>query len=131
MRAVSCLDDRATTDVEQMRADAAAIEKDAPTMGSFFGYGGLTCAGAEYPQVKQEFDLHAKGAAPILVVGTTNDPATPYVWAEGLASTLDSGVLLTYEGEGHTAYQPSRTCVADAVESYLVDGEVPADGATC
>ncbi|MGE9351806.1 alpha/beta hydrolase [Isoptericola variabilis] len=131
MRAVSCLDDRATTDVEQMRADAAAIEEDAPTMGSFFGYGGLTCAGAEYPQVEQEFDLNAKGAPPILVVGTTNDPATPYVWAEGLADTLDSGVLLTYEGEGHTAYQPSRTCVADAVESYLVDGDVPADGTTC
>ncbi|MEL7977197.1 alpha/beta hydrolase [Isoptericola sp. F-RaC21] len=131
MRAVSCLDDRATTDVDQMRADAAAIEKDAPTMGSFFGYGGLTCAGAKYPEVEQEFDVHAKGAPPIVVVGTTNDPATPYVWAEGLAKTLDSGTLLTYEGEGHTAYSPSRPCVADAVESYLVDGDVPKAGATC
>jgi hypothetical protein len=131
LRGVNCLDDRATTDVEQMRADAAAIEEDAPTMGSFFGYGGLTCAGAEYPQVEREFDVHAKGAPPIVVVGTTNDPATPYVWAEGLAKTLDSATLLTYEGEGHTAYSPSRECVADVVESYLVDGDVPEEGTTC
>ena len=131
LRAVNCLDDSPTTDVDQMRADAAAIEKDAPTMGSFFGYGGLTCSGSTYPPVEQEFDLHAKGAPPIVVVGTTNDPATPYVWAEGLAEALESAVLLTYQGEGHTAYQPSRTCVADAVESYLVDGDVPADGTTC
>ena len=71
-------------------------------------------------------EIHAEGAAPILVVGTTNDPATPYEWAVALADQLDSGVLVTYEGEGHTAYNKSNACVNDAVESYLIDGTVPA-----
>ncbi|MFE7405474.1 alpha/beta hydrolase [Isoptericola sp. NPDC057559] len=130
-RAVGCLDDRGTTDVGEMRAEAAEIEKKAPTVGEFFAYGGTTCADWPAPLAKKEFDVHAKGAAPIVVIGTTNDPATPYAWAEGLAKTLDSGVLVTYEGEGHTAYSPSRPCVADVVESYLVDGDVPKDGTTC
>ena len=100
-------------------------------MGSFFTYGGLSCVDWAYPVVDQEFDLHAKGAAPIVVIGTTNDPATPYVWAEGLAKTLDSATLLTWEGEGHTAYGRSNACVADAVDAYLVDGKVPEDGKIC
>src|SRR5690606_12702683 len=78
-----------------------------------------------------EFDLHAEGAAPIVVIGTTNDPATPYVWAEVLAGTLDSAVLLTWEGEGHTAYGRSNACVGAAVDAYLVDGTVPEDGLRC
>jgi hypothetical protein len=53
------------------------------------------------------------------------------VWSEGLAKTLDSGVLLTYEGEGHTAYGRSNDCIAGAVEAYLVDGVVPEEGTTC
>jgi pimeloyl-ACP methyl ester carboxylesterase len=130
-RAVGCLDDRGTSDVDEMRAEAADIEKQAPTVGTFFSYGGTSCTDWPAPVAEKEYDVHAKGAPPIVVVGTTNDPATPYVWAEGLAKTLDSGVLVTYEGEGHTAYSPSRECVADVVESYLVDGDVPQEGTTC
>jgi pimeloyl-ACP methyl ester carboxylesterase len=130
-RAVGCLDDPGDSDPDAMRASAAEIEAAAPTMGTFFTYGGLVCADWPAPQAEPEFDLHAEGAPPIVVIGTTNDPATPYVWAEGLADTLASGVLVTYEGEGHTAYGRSNGCVADAVEKYLVDGEVPQDGTTC
>jgi pimeloyl-ACP methyl ester carboxylesterase len=130
-RAVGCLDDRVTDDVDEMRAQVAEIEEIAPTVGKFFGYGGIACADWPHPEVEQEFDVNAEGAAPILVVGTTNDPATPYVWSEGLAKTLDSGVLLTYEGEGHTAYGRSNDCIAGAVEDYLIDGTVPDDGTTC
>lgn len=130
-RAVNCLDARGNPDPAFMAEQAAQIEEAAPTMGSFFTYGGLSCVDWAYPVVDQEFDLHAKGAAPIVVVGTTNDPATPYVWAEGLAKTLDSATLLTWEGEGHTAYGRSNACVADAVDAYLVDGKVPEDGKVC
>ena len=130
-RAVNCLDGRAPEDVKTMRSVAAEIEEAAPTVGRFFGYSGVTCTDWPFPAVEQEFDVSAKGAPPILVIGTTNDPATPYAWAQALAKTLDSGVLLTYEGEGHTAYGRSNDCIADAVESYLVDGKVPEDGKTC
>ncbi|MCK0118163.1 alpha/beta hydrolase [Isoptericola sp. S6320L] len=129
--AVNCLDGRSDPDVEAMRAEAAEIEAAAPTVGTFFSYGGISCADWPYPVVEQEYDVAAPGAAPIVVVGTTNDPATPYVWAEGMAEALDSAVLVTYEGEGHTAYGRSNSCIDDALEDYLVDGTVPEDGLTC
>ena len=62
---------------------------------------------------------------------TTGDPATPYSWAEALAAQLDSGVLVTREGEGHTAYGRSGGCIEDLVDAYLLEDEVPAEGATC
>lgn len=131
--AVNCLDDPGSADLADMQAEAAEIEKVAPTVGDFFSYGAITCQDWAYPQVKPLTDdqLHASGAAPIVVIGTTNDPATPYAWAQGLAKVLDSGVLVTYEGEGHTAYRASNRCIAKVVDAYLVGGDVPQDGVTC
>jgi hypothetical protein len=75
--------------------------------------------------------LTAKGAAPILVVGTTRDPATPYEWARSLAGELESGVFLGYDGDGHTAYLNGSTCVDTAVDRYLLEGTPPRDGTVC
>ena len=71
------------------------------------------------------------GAGPILVVGTTGDPATPYAWSEELASQLGDATLLTYEGEGHTAYGRSGGCIEEQVDAYLLEGTVPEDGLRC
>ncbi len=69
---------------------------------------------------------------PILVIGTTHDPATPYPMAQSLAEQLDSGVLITVEGWNHTAYRRGADqCVVRAVEDYLVKGNVPQNGLTC
>lgn len=76
-------------------------------------------------------DFSAEGAAPIVVIGTTRDPATPYEWAEKMAGTLDSGVLLIREGEGHTGFEVGNKCIDDTVYAYLVDGAVPEDGKRC
>ncbi|NNH54627.1 alpha/beta fold hydrolase [Promicromonospora citrea] len=130
-RAINCADGRAEEDMDQMRALAQQIEEAAPTLGESFGYSGIECADWPYPPAEQEFDPSAKGTPPIVVIGTTNDPATPYRWAQSLAKTLDAGVLVTYEGEGHTAYGRSNSCVSGAVEDYLVEGTVPEDGLTC
>lgn len=130
-RAINCADARAEDDLDKMRQLADRIKEAAPTLGESFGYSGIECTDWPYPVAEQEADPAAKGAPPIVVIGTTNDPATPYVWAESLAETLSSGVLVTYEGEGHTAYGRSNTCIADAVEGYLVEGTVPEDGLTC
>lgn len=129
--AILCLDERPSAEPEQMRADAAEIAKVAPTVGLFFSYGGAACAQWPVPVVGPLESYAAEGAAPILVVGTTNDPATPYAWAQSLADLLSSAVLLTFEGEGHTAYGRSNECVEDAVDTYLLTGEAPADGTTC
>jgi hypothetical protein len=71
------------------------------------------------------------GAGPILVVGTTHDPATPYAWARALANQLASGVLLTREGDGHTAYGRGNTCVDSAVDDYLLTDRPPKNGTRC
>jgi hypothetical protein len=130
-RAVGCLDGRGNPDPAFMADQAKRLEQQAPTVGIFFAYDGITCANWPYPVVPQNFDIHAKGAPPIVVIGTTGDPATPYAWAQALSKTLDSAVLVTWKGEGHTAYGRSNSCVAGAVESYLVDGTVPQNGLTC
>jgi hypothetical protein len=66
-----------------------------------------------------------------VVIGTTGDPATPYEWAQGLAGQLSSGRLVTWEGDGHTAYGRGSSCVGEAVDNYLVAGTAPDDGTVC
>lgn len=128
---IHCADGRGDADPAQMADEAAEIMAVAPTMGEFFGFGAVVCARWPVPAQGTDIDFSAAGAPPILVVGTTDDPATPFHWSEALAETLDSGVLLTYEGEGHTAYGRSNACVTDAVEDFLVDGTVPPEGLRC
>ena len=72
----------------------------------------------------------AQALRPILVVGTTGDPFTPLVQSQQLADVLESGVLLVREGEGHTAYGEDK-CVDDAIDAYILDLTVPADGTRC
>ncbi|WP_245657617.1 alpha/beta hydrolase [Herbidospora mongoliensis] len=130
-KAVNCLDHAFPTDVAAYEAAARGAAEVAPRFGAFVMWDSLACA--YWPARSSEADLRitAAGAAPILVVGTTRDPATPYEWAEGLAAQLESGVLLSYDGDGHTAYGTGSPCVDKAVDAYLVDLAVPAEGTRC
>jgi pimeloyl-ACP methyl ester carboxylesterase len=76
-------------------------------------------------------DYSAPGTPTIVVVGTTRDPATPHIWAQQLKMTLSNAVLLTRDGEGHTAYTSGNPCIVASVNAFLVDGVVPADGKQC
>ncbi len=132
--AISCLDSAGVEDtwtIEDQRGFAKDVEKVSPTFGWWFaGEGG--CAGWPYAadEVVTDLGAAADAANPLLVIGTTNDPATPYKWAQALAGDLGAP-LLTYTGEGHTAYGRSNPCVTDVVDAYLVDGVVPEDGVQC
>jgi hypothetical protein len=75
--------------------------------------------------------IRAAGAPPILVIGNKRDPATPYRWAQALAGDLKSGVLLGWDGNGHTAYMMGSSCVDGLVNRYLVDLAVPRNGTVC
>jgi pimeloyl-ACP methyl ester carboxylesterase len=130
-RAINCLDYTYQSDVAVMREKAAAVAESAPTIGPYFGFGDLSCINWPYQGERERAEIHAEGAAPILVIGTTGDPATPYDWAVALAEQLESGVLLSYEGEGHTAYNKSNSCVNDVVEEYFIEGSVPDDDPRC
>jgi len=75
--------------------------------------------------------LTGAGAPPVLIVSTTGDPATPYEWGVALAEQLQSGVLVTFNGEGHTAYTQGDPCIVDVVDRYFVDGDVPSADPNC
>ena len=75
--------------------------------------------------------IHAAGADPIVVIGTTGDPATPYEWAVALADQLSSGVLVTLVGEGHTGYNKGNACVDEPVNAYFLTGTAPSGALDC
>jgi pimeloyl-ACP methyl ester carboxylesterase len=129
--AVNCLDYPVDASPEAMATTAKRLEEASPTFGDALAYGEVMCDEWPVPPVGRPGPARAAGAPPILVVGTTGDPATPYPWAQALADELDAGRLLTWEGEGHTAYLRGSACVDAAVDAYLVDGVLPGEGATC
>jgi len=103
-----------------------------PTFGRYWGFGALTCASWPYPLAKHPRSYAAKGAPPIMVVGTTGDPATPYQQAVSLATKImSSGFLVTFNGEGHTAYGRSNSCVDNTVDDFFIAGKVPAADPNC
>ena len=89
------------------------------------------CGEWPYPVVAAPASYAADGAPTIVVIGTTGDPATPYQQAVALAhDVLADGFLITYEGEGHTAYG-SSTCVDAIVEAYLRGEDIGTGNKTC
>ncbi len=130
--AVNCLDlPPATRSVADVQAVLPAFRKASPHLGPDFAWMSLSCASWPVKATGRPMRIEARGAAPIVVVGTTRDPATPYEWARSLAGQLSSGHLLTYQGDGHTAYASGSDCVDTAVNLYLLEGRVPPTGKTC
>ncbi|MFB7587527.1 alpha/beta hydrolase [Streptomyces sp. NPDC056169] len=132
-RAISCADSSERPTAAQAKALIPEFRGLSPVFGAFLAW---DTAGwcAEWP-VKGERatpEASAPGAAPILVVGTTGDPATPYEGAEKMAKELGDGVgvLVTNKGEGHGAYGTSP-CVTKTVDAYFLKGTVPKYGTTC
>lgn len=129
--AVNCLDASKHLTLEETEAIIPRFEKVSPVFGRALAWGALGCADWPIKVTNPLPKIEAKGAPPILVLGTTRDPATPYEWAEALASQLSSGVLITREGDGHTAYNSGNDCITDAVDDFFTKGTVPKDGLTC
>jgi len=129
--AINCLDYARVTDVDEMKRNAQQIADAAPIFGKYQGFGELGCADWPYPAKPLRTEITAPGSAPILVLGTTGDPATPYQWAVDLAGTLQNGFLVTYNGEGHTAYNRSNNCVLSTVDAYMISGTIPAADPQC
>ncbi|MFH9618474.1 alpha/beta hydrolase [Streptomyces pratensis] len=130
--AVNCLDlAPAFAGPEAAEKALPEFEKASPVFGRGFAWAALNCGSWPVDPTGAPHRTEAKGADPIVVVGTTRDPATPYKWAEALADQLSSGTLLTYEGDGHTAYGRGSDCVDTAINTYLLDGTPPKDGKKC
>lgn len=128
--AINCLDRPSPSEIAVYEKAAADAAITAPAFGPAIAWTGLLCGNWPVPATGRAEPVSAPGTPPILVVGTTNDPATPFEWAEALASQLSQGRLLRHEGDGHTAYgeNPCTTRIADA---YLLTLTLPAGQLKC
>jgi pimeloyl-ACP methyl ester carboxylesterase len=128
--AVNCLDWEWPEDPQELLDGGAAAAAVSPLFGEHVVNEYLPCAMWPVEDVPMPA-VTAPDAPPILVVSTTNDPATPYEAGVRTAERLVSGVLLTYEGDGHTVVGNGVACVDDIATAYVVDLEVPEDGTVC
>jgi hypothetical protein len=116
-----------------MRAAAAAWSRNAPVpeLAKSMAWGNAPCSQWFGHSPRVPGPARSTTTAPILVVGTTYDPATPYWWAVALSKQLTTSTLLTYRGDGHTAYGGGSSCIDSAVDAYLLSGTMPAAGTVC
>jgi pimeloyl-ACP methyl ester carboxylesterase len=128
--AVTCNEGTLATDGVDVFDGLDKIDEAAPILGRYAAYDDyavlkVVCSNWPVPTAQLPETFTADGAAPIMVIGTTNDPATPYANAVSLAKQLSSGFLVSYEGEGHTIYAQGVACIDDTVDAYLISGTVP------
>ena len=128
---INCLDDPTAVPFAKVPSLYPEFEQASPTFGRVFAWSMTLCRGIDVSSSEEPLTISGEGAAPIVVLGTTRDPATPLKWAQALSAQLDSGVLVERDGDGHTAYNAGNECIDTLVEDYLLDGDVPADGTTC
>lgn len=128
--AINCLDHPVPSSPSYFSDRAAALARTAPLFGPFVAYGDLPCAYWAVPPTGTPGPITAPGAPPIVLVGNTGDPATPYQWAQAVHSELAGSILITRTGDGHGGYDAS-SCVQRLVNAYLIGLTVPADGQTC
>jgi hypothetical protein len=93
---IDCLDFTDARSVKQMKEDAKVFAEQAPLFGPYLAYGGLVCEYFETPQATEA--VPTKTANPVVIIGTTGDPATPYEWAQGLHQILTNSVLISLTG---------------------------------
>lgn len=126
---INCADDGRRPTVAQVRQLYPSWRTTYPLMGAALAMTMLSCVG--WPAKPDPAPIgRATGAPPILVVGTVGDPATPYRNTAKLAQLLGTGTVLTWQGDGHTAYGKSA-CVNERVDRYLTTVDPPANGVTC
>jgi pimeloyl-ACP methyl ester carboxylesterase len=131
--AVNCMDKPHITDRAKVVEEDRRVREVAPFMsyGEFTGLAPLdTCAFWPIPATGSQHEIKVNGLPPILVVSTTNDPATPYKAGVDLAEQL-GGTLVTFEGTQHTVVFQGNTCVDDIAARYLVDVTVPPPDTRC
>lgn len=131
INAVNCLDRSAPADAASYEKDQADFSKVAPTWGPMLAWGTAVCGSWPIKATGAPKKITAAGSGPILVIGTTRDPATPYEWSGRLEAMLTNGRLISYDGDGHTAYRRSNGCVDNAVDAYLLEGKDPGENVKC
>ncbi|MET8170266.1 alpha/beta fold hydrolase [Streptomyces sp. NPDC005329] len=130
---INCADDKPRYSTAQVQQRLPEFRAASSVFGDFLAWGMVSCTDWPVAGAADHPDVSAPGSAPILVVGNTGDPATPYEGARKMVEALGPGVgvELTYKGQGHGAYGSKNKCVQTAVNGYLLNGKVPATGTVC
>jgi pimeloyl-ACP methyl ester carboxylesterase len=121
---IDCLDFKDKRSIELMKTDAQTFADEAPLFGPYLAYSGLGCKYFETP--KATTIAPTRTANPIVIIGTTGDPATPYQWAKGLNKILTNSVLLSLTGDGHTGQGQGNTCIDSQVDGFYLKNSIPA-----
>ncbi|MFF4896866.1 alpha/beta hydrolase [Streptomyces sp. NPDC001068] len=131
--AINCADEKPRYTADYVQQKLPEFRAASPLFGDYLAWGMVSCTSWAVPGAADHPDVSAPGAAPILVVGNTGDPATPYEGAKKMVDALGKGVgvELTWKGQGHGAYDSKDKCVQSAVNGYLLQGTVPKAGTVC
>jgi pimeloyl-ACP methyl ester carboxylesterase len=120
---IDCLDFNEPRTVEQIRDDSKAFAVKAPLFGPYLAYGGVIC---KFFNQDTEVTIEPTATAnPVLVIGTTGDPATPYEWSQGLSRLLTNSRLISLTGEGHTGQGQGNACIDDQIDDFYLTGKAP------
>ena len=132
---IDCLDWQDSRSVEQMQIDSKVFAQKAPVFGPYLSYNSLVCKyfapATKDSNTRDTNVIKSITTAPILVIGTTRDPATPYTWAQSLHKTIKGSRLISLDADGHTGHGRGSTCVDNAVNDYYLTGVVPAKDLQC
>jgi pimeloyl-ACP methyl ester carboxylesterase len=132
---IDCLDWPDTRSIEKTKADAKRFSDAAPVFGPYLAYTNISCKYLTPPDkdklTRATNKITSIKTAPIIVIGTTRDPATPYDWAIGLNKIFTTSTLISLDADGHTGQGRGSACVDDAVDAYLLQGKTPKKNLTC
>jgi len=125
LQVIDCLDQKEIETISAFKKGVAEFAEKAPIFGPYLAYSGLACRYLPNLDSMEQIEIKSLDTKPILIVGTTRDPATPYKWAQSLAKIFSSSVLITLDGDGHTGHGRGSNCVDSAVDRYLLTGATP------
>jgi pimeloyl-ACP methyl ester carboxylesterase len=132
---IDCLDWPDTRSVEKTKADAKRFTDAAPVFGPYLAYTNISCKYLTPPTkdklTRATNKITSIKTAPVIVIGTTRDPATPYEWSVGLHQIFKSSKLISLDADGHTGQGRGSACVDNAVDAYLLQGKTPSKNLTC
>jgi len=128
---ISCLDWQDSRSILEIVADQKKFEKASPIFGPYLSLSSLSCKYWKAKPVLPNINLSKINTAPILIVGVTQDPATPFKWSQILAKIFTNAELVTLKGEGHTGHNRGNACVDTAVDTYFLTGKIGPKGLIC
>ena len=131
LQVISCLDQNELEKVSTFKKGATEFAEQAPIFGPYLAYAGLACRYLPNLSSVEQVEITTLETKPILIIGTTRDPATPYKWAQALTKIFSGSVLISLDGDGHTGHGRGSTCVDSAVDRYLLTGFTPKSALFC